>query len=173
MAATKATPPVITKVGRAAAVRASESGIKIRFTKIETFEFGYDPSVDDTFVQNQKETVRLLSVRPKPDGLEVSAVFDSDLEYDVGGYALYIEGDGGTDVLFSVISKAGQIQAKKLFSEELVFRSFFRLQSIPADKFVVQPPDGNLNISVARELMTISKNIVDTQTEVLKLLAKR
>jgi hypothetical protein len=170
--ATKATQPVITKAGRAAAVRASESGIKIKFSKLEAFEFGYNPSPDDTGIQNQRETIRLLSVRAKPDGLEVAGVFDSDLEYDVGGYALYIEADGGRDVLFAVISKAGEIQAKKLFSEELVFRTFFRLQAIPPDKWASQPPDGNLNISVARELMGLSRNIIATQTEVLKLLSK-
>jgi hypothetical protein len=165
--------PRITRRGLEALAEAEARGKRLRFVGIELGRASYDPTGLEEALKERVEGSALAdSNRVSGNRVHLTAEFRGGLEaYDVGemGIVASLEGVDGP-ILFAVLSKAGEIIAKRLPSEDLLFGIDLILDEIPDSLIAVDGVGERLNLSLARELATVALSLTQGQRHTLELM---
>jgi hypothetical protein len=165
--------PRITRRGLEALAEAEARGKRLRFVGIELGKASYDPDGSEEALKERVEASSLAdSNRVSGNRVHLTAEFRSGREaYDVGemGIVASLEGVDGP-ILFAVLSRAGEILAKRIASEDLLFGIDLILEEIPDSLIAVEGVGERLNLSLARELAAVALSLTQGQRHTLELM---
>jgi hypothetical protein len=165
--------PKITRRGLEALAEAEARGKRLRFVGIELGKASYDPDGSEEALKERVEGSALAdSNRVSGNRVHLTAEFRGGGEaYDVGemGIVASLEGVDGP-ILFAVLSKAGEIIAKRIASEDLLFGIDLILEEIPDSLIAVDGVGERLNLSLARELAAVALSLTQGQRHTLELM---
>jgi hypothetical protein len=165
--------PRITRRGLEALAEAEARGKRLRFVGIELGKASYDPDGSEAALKEKVEGSALAdSNRVSGNRVHLTAEFRSGREaYDVGEMGIVASLEGGeAPLLFAVLSKRGEILAKRIPSEDLLFGIDLILEEIPDSLIAVDGVGERLNLSLARELAAVALSLTQGQRHTLELM---
>jgi hypothetical protein len=165
--------PTITRRGLEALAEAEARGKRIRFVGIELGRASYDPTGSEEALRERVEASSLAdSNRVSGNRVHLTSEFRGAREaYDVGemGVVASLEGVEG-EILFAVLSRAGEIIAKRIPSEDLLFGIDLIHENIPDSLIEVEGVGERLNLSLASEFATLALSLTQGQRHTLELM---
>jgi hypothetical protein len=165
--------PKITRRGLEALAEAEARGKRLRFVGIELGRASYDPTGLEEALKDRVEGSSLAdSNRVSGNRVHLTAEFRGGGEgYDVGEMGIVASLEGvDAPLLFAVLSKRGEILAKRIASEDLLFGIDLIHEEIPDSLIAVDGVGERLNLSLARELAAVALSLTQGQRHTLELM---
>lgn len=156
-----------TAAGLAELVQAKNQGIKGEITHVAAGTGRYNPTGAETALKVEKQRVAVNDYEDLGAGsLRIAALFDGDLEYEVGEFGFFLS----TGTLLGVYSQAGVLQTYKAATARILQRFTLNISALPTDSVTVVVGDNSLNLLVAEELAQLATASVDNMARHVGLL---
>lgn len=157
--------PVITKVGLAAILKATTTGLSAEISHIALGSQAYTPSADQKTLRNEVARF-LISSGEKLSGtlLHLTAVADGTTGYWVKEVGIFLK-DG---TLLAVWSHLTEALAYKAANIDLLLAYDLSLAALPADSVTITSTAAGLNLTLAASLAAQATALIDEQLRGLK-----
>lgn len=156
-----------TAAGLAELVQAKNQGIKGEISHVAAGSGRYNPTGAETALKAEKQRVAVNDYEDLDAGsLRIAALFDGDLEYEVGEFGFFLS----TGTLLGVYSQAGVLQTYKAATARILQRFTLNISALPTDSVTVVVGDNSLNLLVAEELAQLATASVDNMARHVGLL---
>lgn len=165
--------PMITQKGLEALAQGEALGKKFVFSSIGLGDSRYNPTGAETSLKSLKEKVKIADQNKVSNNrIHLTSEFSDRVEpYDVGEIGIYASLEG-QELLFAVFSKENETLSKRIREDTLLLGFDLVLENIPETSIEVVGSGERLNLSMAKEMATLSLGITKVQQYSLSLLSE-
>lgn len=158
-----------TAVGLDELVQAKNQGLKGEITHVGAGTARYDPVGSETALRDERQRVTVADYEDLGSGtMRLAALFDGDLEYEVGEFGFYLS----TGTLLAVFSAAGVLQTYKSAQARVLQRFTLDISALPTDSVTVVIGSENLNVLLTEEIGQLATASVDNMARHVGLLLR-
>jgi hypothetical protein len=164
---------MITQKGLEALAQGEALGKKFVFSSIGLGDSRYNPTGEETALKSLKEKVKIADQnKVSSNRIHLTSEFSDRVEpYDVGEIGIYASLEG-QELLFAVFSKENETLSKRIREDTLLLGFDLVLENIPETSVEVVGSGERLNLSMAKEMATLSLGITKVQQYSLRLLSE-
>lgn len=148
-------------------VQAKNQGLKGQITHVAAGTARYDPLGTETALKGERQRVAVADYEDLGSGaLRIAALFDGDLEYEIGEFGFYLD----TGTLLAVFSQAGVLQTYKSAQARVLQRFTLDISALPTDSVTVVIGSENINVLLTEEIGQLATASVDNMARHLGVL---
>lgn len=153
-----------TVAGLTKCIDAANHGLRVEITHIAFGDQAYDPTQDQTQLNNEIERVEINDYQAVGQELRMAAVFDGALEYAIREIGVFLS-DG---TMLGVYSQLDRTLGYRTPSVKVVQWLTLNVSALPADSITVVIGSENLNLVLDAEFAAAAAVFLRAQAAIIK-----